>query len=103
MQSSFTENLPGVTNAPGNIAEKNGQVNGAKPEVQSDSTVLNGYPDIAPMLRGELSPEDRHSLEVDSALTPEVIAATGYITVTDSAILDALNFPKSQWLSLIHI
>lgn len=85
------------------VAHRNGSSNGhassaqapePKPEVRSNST---GYPDIAPTLRGELSPEDWHALEVDSALTPEVIAATGYITVTDSTLLEALDFPKSQW------
>jgi P4 family phage/plasmid primase-like protien len=58
----------------------------------------NGYPDIAPMLRGELSPRDRQTLECDSAISPECIAATGYITVTDSRLLEKLDFPRSQWI-----
>ncbi len=74
---------------------------GQTPEVPPENGHQSGYsyPDAAgtpvPM---ELSVEDRHSLEVGSALTPEVIAATGYATITESKTLEALGFPRSQWL-----
>ncbi len=59
----------------------------------------SGYPDAPAIpIPRELSPADRKSLEVDSAISPEVIAATGYATVTESAPIDALGFPRSQWI-----
>jgi hypothetical protein len=55
------------------------------------------YPDAPafPIPR-ELSPAHRKSL-ADSMLTDEVIEATGYATITESAPLEALGFPRSQW------
>jgi hypothetical protein len=59
----------------------------------------HSYPDApAVHIPRELSPAHRKSLEVDSALTSEVIDATGYATITESAPLQALGFPRSQWL-----
>ena len=44
----------------------------------------------------QLSPEHRTSLEIDSSISPDVIAARGYRTVTAKVELRRLGFSASQ-------
>jgi DNA-binding transcriptional ArsR family regulator len=70
-------------------------------EASNGTDRANGYsyPDAAATeVPSELCPSDLRELLEDSALTLEVIAATGYATITESKFLDALGFPRSQWI-----
>ena len=44
----------------------------------------------------KLSPEHRQTLEVESAIAPEVISERGYFTATDPAELEELGFARFQ-------
>ena len=61
----------------------------------------SGYPDAhtGALWQGELSPKHRHALEVESAISPDVIAARGYFTCDDPALLRAHGFNKAQSLT----
>ena len=58
----------------------------------------NGYPDAqtGAIWQGELSERHRNALEVESAISPDVIAARGYFTANDPALLRLHGFTKAQ-------
>ena len=64
-------------------------------------TGANGYPDANTdaLWHGELSDTHRHTLEVESAISPDVITARGYFTCTDPALLRTHGFNKAQSLA----
>jgi len=76
------------------------QGNSENPPASGIPDASNGhhYPDApAVPIPNELSPDDRKELE-GSLISAECIAATGYVTITESAPLEALGFPRSQWI-----
>ena len=70
------------------------------PTRANDSSSANGYPDAntGALWQGELSAEHRQTLEVESAISPDVIKARGYFTCNDPALLRLHGFSKGQAL-----
>ena len=76
--------------------------NGTQPDAPHShpTGAANGYPDAntGALWQGELSEQHRRALEVESAISPDVIAARGYFTCNDTALLRLHGFSKSQAL-----
>ena len=78
-----------------------GALNGAHTHPQngqSPNVTFNGYPDThtGAEWRGELSPNHRHTLEEESAISPDAIQARGYFTANDPNILALHGYPKGR-------
>lgn len=71
---------------------------GAALGAQLQNVASNGYPDThtEAIWRGELSERHKHTLEVESAISPESIGARGYFTATDPHLLELHGYPKNQ-------
>lgn len=64
----------------------------------AQGAVATGYPDAytGAEWRGELSPKHRHTLEVESAISPDAIQERGYLTANDPHILELHGYPKTR-------